>query len=120
MEPERIKVIAITGSRSGIDRGTVHQYLSALLSLGNYEIVTGGAKGVDRFAIEFAELHGIKHTEILPDYNRYSTVAPIIRNKEIVKNADMVYAFWDGLSKGTLHTITYASKIGKRILVIKN
>lgn len=84
------------------------------------EIISGGAKGVDTLAKQFAILNGYSITEILPDYNKYYfKIAPIIRNYEIVDKSDIVYAFWDGKSKGTLSVIEYAKKTNKKIIIIK-
>lgn len=82
------------------------------------EIVSGGAKGVDACAAAYAREHGIKLTEILPEYERYGRAAPIVRNREIVDYADEVVAFWDGKSKGTLSVINYAKKANKKCLVV--
>ena len=82
------------------------------------EIVSGGAKGIDHDAEMYAQLHGIKTTIFLPDYEKYGKAAPIVRNKRIVDYADEVLAFWDGESKGTLSVIRYCEKQGKKITVI--
>ena len=57
------------------------------------EIVSGGAKGIDSCAREYALTHGIKLTEFLPEYSRYGRSAPIKRNITIIENADLVLAF---------------------------
>ena len=49
----------------------------------------------------------------------YCYAAPIVRNKQIVECADIVLAFWDGCSKGTLSVIRYCEKIGKPYRVIR-
>ena len=69
------------------------------------EIGSGGARGVDTSAREYAHANGIKLTEFLPDYDKYGRRAPIIRNDLIVEYADMVIAFWDGKSRGTQYVI---------------
>ncbi len=99
--------IAIIGSRS-IKSIDLNEYVTD-----NDEIVSGGARGIDTLAAEFAKKRGIKLTEFLPEYEKYGKAAPIIRNKQIVDYADKVIAFWDGKSKGTKHTIEYAEKINK-------
>lgn len=99
--------IAIIGSRS-IKSIDLNEYVSD-----NDEIVSGGARGIDTLAAEFARQRGIKLTEFLPEYEKYGKAAPIIRNKQIVDYADKVIAFWDGKSKGTKHTVEYAEKINK-------
>lgn len=60
------------------------------------EIVSGGARGVDSCAAEYARARGIILTEFLPEYDIYGRGAPIVRNKKIVDYADKVVAFWDG------------------------
>ena len=104
--------IAIVGSRN-IMIGNIGEYISA-----SDEIVSGGAKGVDQCAAEYAKAHEMKLTEIRPDYERYGRAAPIVRNRKIVDYADKVIAFWDGKSKGTLSVINYAKKINKSCLVV--
>ena len=71
------------------------------------EIISGGAKGIDACAAQFAKTHAIKLTEFLPQYSVYGKAAPIVRNKQIVDHADLVLAFWDGRSKGTQSVIRY-------------
>lgn len=104
--------IAVVGSRD-ITVTDIEKYV-----LGCDEIVSGGARGVDACAAEYARYNGIKLTEFLPDYKRYGRAAPIVRNREIVDYADLVVAFWNGRSKGTLSVIKYAEKVGKECRVI--
>ena len=104
--------IAVIGSRN-----IVVTDLGAYLSDCS-EIVSGGAKGVDTCAAEYARRWGLKLTEFLPQYERYGRIAPIMRNREIVDYADKVLAFWDGRSKGTRSVIQYAEKKGKPCEVI--
>ena len=99
--------IAIVGSRS-----IIAPDLSKYIPDGA-EIVSGGAKGVDTAAAEFAAKNGLKLTVFLPQYERYGRAAPILRNKEIVDYADKILIFWDGTSKGTLSVIEYAKKAEK-------
>lgn len=105
--------LAIVGSRSinNIDIGTYIQEVPT-------EIISGGAKGVDTLASEYAIRNNIKLTEILPDYKRYGRGAPIIRNSQIVECCDKLIAFWDGKSRGTLSSINLAKKLGKELQVI--
>lgn len=106
--------VAVVGSRN-LKNIELERYISENVD----EIVSGGAVGVDTYAAEYANTHGIRLTEFLPQYERYGRAAPIVRNKEIVEYADQVLVFWDGSSKGTLSVIRYAEKIGKPISVIR-
>ena len=96
--------IAVIGSRS-ITKIDLKPHIKSC-----DEIVSGGARGVDSCAAEYARENNIKLTEFLPEYSRYSKTAPIIQNKQIVDYADEVLIFWDGKSKGTLSVIKYAEK----------
>ena len=81
------------------------------------EIVSGGARGVDREAAEWARKRGIPVVEFLPHYERYGRAAPIKRNEAIAKYADELIAFWDGHSKGTESTINFFKKAGKKVTI---
>ena len=104
--------IAIVGSRS-ITVEHIEKYVSSC-----DEIVSGGARGVDACAADYARRNGIKLTEFLPQYERYGRAAPIVRNRQIVDYADKVIVFWDGHSKGTLSVIQYARAIKKSCEII--
>ena len=104
--------VAIIGSRS-ITAINIEAHIEK-----EDEIVSGGAKGVDSAAREYANKNGHKLTEFLPQYNLYGRAAPIYRNREIVDYADKVIAFWDGKSRGTLYVIKYAEKTKKPCEVI--
>ena len=102
--------IAVIGSRK-----IEPQNLSEYLPDNTREIVSGGARGVDNCAAEYAKARGIKLTEFLPEYSKYGKGAPIVRNKKIVEYSNEVLAFWDGKSKGTLSVIKYCEKTEKSV-----
>ena len=104
--------VAVVGSRN-IKIENLGEYLPP----NTEEIVSGGAKGVDSCAREYAIANKIKLTEFLPNYNRYGRGAPIKRNELIVENSDLVIAFWDGVSKGTKYTIDFAKRKNKQVIV---
>ena len=81
-------------------------------------IVSGGAKGVDTYAREFARRKGLKMIEIFPDYEKYGNFAPLERNKRIVDESDCILAFWDGKSRGTKYALDYAKEKHKPITII--
>ena len=112
---EAIMKLAVVGSR-GIFTIDLEKYV-----IGVDEIVSGGAKGVDLCAADFARSHNIKLTEFVPEYSRFGRAAPLVRNKQIVEYADKVLVFWDGSSKGTKFVIDYAEKITKTcdVIIIK-
>lgn len=104
--------VAIIGSRN---LGVID--LEHFLPENVTEIVSGGARGVDTCAREYANANSIKLTEFLPDYSRFGKVAPLKRNLEIIAYADLVLAFWDGKSHGTKYVIDNCKKRGIPIKV---
>ena len=81
-------------------------------------VITGGAKGVDALAEEFARERGIPTLTVKPVYERYGRAAPIRRDEEMVDMADAVLVIWDGVSRGSRHTAEYARRKGKPVTVV--
>lgn len=104
--------VAVIGSR-GMEVRDLEKYLPENVT----EILSGGAKGIDRCARTYALTHGIAFTEYLPEYERYGRAAPLKRNMEIIKRAELVLAFWDGKSHGTKFVIDNCKKIGTPVEV---
>lgn len=108
--------IAVIGSRN-LTINDLGEYLPKETT----EIVSGGAKGIDSCAKEYALTHNLILTEFLPDYARYKRGAPLKRNLQIIEYSDIILAFWDGSSKGTAYVIDHAKKLGKdcRVFLIR-
>lgn len=105
--------IAVIGSRT-LNIENIASYIPAYCD----EIVTGGARGVDKNAEEYAIRSGIKLTLFLPEYSKFGKSAPLKRNQKIVEYADELIAFWDGRSRGTLYTINAFKALNKKSTVI--
>lgn len=103
--------VAVIGSRHAGEE--TYNLILRQLPKGCSQIITGGACGVDALAKRAAAELGVKHTCIRPRYQRYGRSAPLVRNIDIVENADCVLAFWDGQSKGTRHALGCCIKLGK-------
>lgn len=79
----------------------------------------GGAIGFDSQVNDFALLNNIQQIVIKPNYSRFGKGAPLVRNKEIVSQADLLIACYDGRKNGgTCFTINYAHKINIPIKLI--
>lgn len=112
--------LAIVGSRGFDNYGLLKQTLAQLLRGQAVEcVVSGGAGGADSLGEFWAKEQGIPTLIIKPDWNAHGKTAGFIRNSDIVNNADMVVAFWDGASHGTLDTIEKAKQSDKNLTVIK-
>ena len=84
--------VAVVGSR-GLTVSDLEKYLPD----GVTEIVSGGAKGIDACAKQYA-ISG--------------RTAPLKRNIQIIDYADLVVAFWDGASHGTKFVIDNCKRRG--------
>jgi len=111
--------LLITGSRKLEDMETLKQVIQELESRTEQKITMllhGGAKGADTLAQEWADENKIKTHVIKPDYEKhYPKIAPLIRNKELVKLADCTLALYvtETRSGGTGHTATQTTNAGK-------
>lgn len=81
------------------------------------QIISGGARGVDRLAGEYAAAKGIEFIEYLAEWGKYGKRAGFLRNYVMVGATDAVIAVWDGTSSGTQHSIEYARSCGKQVFV---
>lgn len=69
------------------------------------EIVSGSAKGADKLGELYAKIRGYQIKKFPANWNKYGKRAGFLRNEQMVKYANQCFAFWDGKSKGTQHTI---------------
>ena len=104
--------VAIVGSR-----GLIIDNFKEYLPENTDEIISGGAKGIDMCAAQYAQKNGILLTEIKPDYSKNKKGAPLVKNKEIVKLADLILIFWDGKSKGTKFVIDECIRTAKQYIL---
>ena len=128
--------VAVVGSRKFDDYDMMKSYLDKLHSMRKIElIVSGGASGADSFAVHWAKsnsveylVHEAKWDDLThPDARikvnsrgkKYDANAGFRRNRDIVNDAQVVLAFWDGNSPGTKDSIDYARSINKPIRVIR-
>ena len=119
--------VAIIGGRNVTDfidesraKKLIHHFLDLLYTINKYEkviIVSGGAKGADSIAGEYARENDIELIEYLPDWKRYGKRAGFVRNHDIINTCDIVLAIWDTESKGTKHSIELALKQNKPIFL---
>ncbi|MCB0339568.1 MAG: DUF2493 domain-containing protein [Bdellovibrionales bacterium] len=76
------------------------------------EVISGGARGVDRLAESWASTKGIPLRIFEADWERYGKAAGPIRNLKMADYADALIAIWDGKSRGTKNMIETAEKQG--------
>jgi len=110
--------LAIVGGRDFTDYALLqytveHYYPLEMIST----IISGGARGADSLARRYAEENGITFTEYKPDW-KLGRGAGIIRNRQIVTDCDVLIAFWDGRSRGTISSIEIAHKQRKTVHIV--
>jgi len=113
--------LGVVGSRRFNDYVLLRESLEPVIALHHVDtIVSGGAIGADRLAERFADEYGLKKKIYYPDLESYYPFARAAkeRNILIVKDSNMVVAFWDGKSSGTKHTINVCNALKKECLII--
>lgn len=98
-----MKKMLITGSRTLEPTAEFINELRIMIGKidGAYEVVSGGAKGVDASAEEFAKFMGWKLTVFPADWNKHGKAAGPIRNKQMAEYSDFLLLIWDGQSRGS-------------------
>ena len=72
------------------------------------EVVSGGARGVDRLGERYARKIGIPIKPFIPNWyplGIYDPTAGFRRNRKMAEYADALIALWDGSSPGTKNMI---------------
>jgi hypothetical protein len=109
--------VAVVGSRSFNDYEKLKQTLDQTPSITS--IISGGAKGADSMAEQWAKENGIETVIYKPDWAKYGRGAGVVRNRLIIEDCDYCIAFWDGDSKGTKSSIDHCKKLNKKLLVVR-
>jgi hypothetical protein len=109
--------IAVIGSRDFADYAKLSQVLNEQPAV--TKIISGGAKGADSLAEQWAKEKGIETVVYKPDWAKYGRGAGVVRNRLIIEDCDCCIAFWDGVSKGTKSSIDHCKKLNKKLLIVK-
>lgn len=112
-----VKVI-IAGSREITDFTHVEVGM-AEVNWSITEVVSGGARGVDKLGEDWADLMGIPYRQFIPEWDAKGKGAGYARNVEMATYADALVAFWDNNSSGTKHMIDIALNKGLGVHVVQ-
>lgn len=106
----------IAGSRTVTDYETVKKGIESI-AIPITVVLCGEAKGPDKLGKYWASENNIPVESYPADWEKHGKGAGFIRNIEMVKNADVLIAFWDGRSKGTEHVIKQAKKYNLKVFI---
>lgn len=113
-------ILAIVGSRDYTDwdifKASVDDWCQTFGVPGT--IVSGGARGADTLAKEYAAGRNISFREFPADWEKLGPSAGPIRNSQIVKACTHVLAFPSKKSRGTWDTINKARRANKSVTVV--
>lgn len=110
--------LAVVGSRSFRDYTDLEKTLSFIhKKVPITRIISGGAKGADSLAEQWARENSVDTQVFIPDWETYGKRAGFLRNKQIVDYSEAVVVFWDGKSKGSQHSMKLAKEQGKSVLI---
>lgn len=113
------KKIAIIGSRDFKNKKLLDSHMQLLKERYMIEcIISGGAKGADTMGVQWANKNDISTIVFNPDFKKHKR-AYHYRNRQIVREADIIVAFWNGSSTGTKYTIDFAKTLEKEVMVVK-
>lgn len=115
--------LAIVGSRTFNDYEYLVKALHTLVQCSGFsftEVVSGRARGADSLAETYAHYHGIPLKIFPAEWDKYGKSAGYKRNRLIVERCELLAAFWDGVSRGTKHSIDLAVKHNKPVFIYKD
>ena len=116
--------IIVAGSRTFYNYTLLESALSSYLKENSdtVTIISGAARGADQLGEQFAKQHGYKLKCFPAQWDVYGRSAGPIRNKEMAEYAaegrGVLFAFWDGKSRGTKSMIDLAKQYGLEVHVI--
>jgi hypothetical protein len=115
-----MKNVLVAGSRTFNDFERLSLSIANVvekLSLPSIVIVSGGARGADSLAEQYAKENNIPFVIFKAQWDIFGKSAGIIRNEEMGRFSDLLIAFWDGESRGTKHMINFMRGLQKPVYV---
>ena len=120
-----MKALLVVGSREFQNYTLMSLYLDRIIGdRKDICIVSGGARGADSLARDYAKYHNIKYKEFPAEWELYGRSAGYRRNEKMhqyiasYKEREVI-AFWDGQSKGTAHNFELAKRYDNPIQIIR-
>jgi YspA, cpYpsA-related SLOG family len=105
----------IAGSRDGVTLKDMNDAI-AFSNFHITEVVSGTARGVDRWGEAWAKSTGVPVKRFPANWS-IGRQAGMVRNVEMALYANALIAVWDGESNGTRHMIEVAKRNGLKVFV---
>ena len=83
--------IAVIGSRNFADYELLKKTLNEITGI--TKVISGGAKGADSLAEQWAKENQIETVIYKPDWAKYGRGAGVVRNRLIIEDCDLCIAF---------------------------
>ena len=113
-----MKRVIIAGSRFFNDYKLLKQTCDKILNKGTYSIFLAGSNSTDKMAQKYADEKGYATSKPKINWGKHGRQAGPLRNISMVKNANILIAFWDGKSKNIKHMIKVARNNDLEVSVI--
>ena len=112
--------LIVAGSRTGIPKDAVFAMLNMEVDVDeDLVIVSGAARGVDKYGEEWAYVNNVDVVQFPADWKKYGKRAGFVRNAEMARFADELFAFWDSKSPGTAHMIKVMEDLKKPVTIFR-
>ncbi|MEM9325010.1 MAG: SLOG family protein [Bacteroidota bacterium] len=100
----------MVSSRQFLNRELVYEVLDQEYF---HVLVTGGRRGADRMAEQFAIDRDIQLQVHLPQFRKHGKAAYRKHYEAILQNCDRLIVFWDGMARGPKQSLEMAKALGK-------
>ena len=120
--------IIIAGSRDFNDYTLLEKALNKYIedtkiNPDEIEIISGHARGADSLGELFAKNNKLQLAKFPAQWDKYGKTAGFLRNREMANYAlqetGVLFAFWDGQSRGTNHMINFSREKGLEVHVVQ-
>jgi hypothetical protein len=115
-------ILIISGSRGFTNYALLKERVDNEIKrreLTDVSIMSGCAPGADRLGERYARERGYPLLLRPADWKNNGPQAGFYRNASMAREADMLIAFWDSLSRDTSHMIRTMRAEGKRTVVVE-
>ena len=113
--------VIIAGSRHFMDYEEVEKQVGIVIPLDfEHTLLCGMADGADAMGLKLAQNCGWTVKEFRADWEQFGKAAGPVRNRLMAVEGDILFAFWDNVSRGTKNMIKTALDEGIEVHVYQS